>query len=57
MAIIVLYAASISDALRSNASNEELITLREHARAVLEQQGDLAAALKDLEAELESRGA
>ncbi|MCA1748861.1 MAG: DUF1843 domain-containing protein [Sphingomonadales bacterium] len=54
---IVLYAPAIQDALRSSDTTlDELITLRDHARAVLAQQEDLEGALKELDAELESRG-
>lgn len=51
-----LYAATIGDSLkRSEASTEELAALRDEARAVLKAQGDLAAQLQRLEAELERR--
>lgn len=54
--MIVAYAPAIHDALsRENAPTEELLALREHARAVLSAQGDLKAALERLEAELERR--
>jgi hypothetical protein len=55
VAIIVLYASAISDALSSNASDEELEVLANHARTVVEQQGDLHGALRRLERELERR--
>jgi chaperonin cofactor prefoldin len=55
VAIIVLYASAISDALSSNASDEELETIANHARTVLEQQGDLRSALEKLEAEIARR--
>jgi len=55
VAIIVLYASAISDALSSNASDEELEVLANHARTVVEQQGDLRAALQQLESEIERR--
>ncbi len=51
-----LYAAAISDAVRGpGASLDELITLRDHARAILSQQGDLAGSLAKLEAEIAKR--
>jgi hypothetical protein len=51
------YGVAIADALRDpQTSLDELIAHRDHARAVLEQQGDLQAALKRLEAEIARRG-
>lgn len=53
---ILLYAPAISDALRDpNVSIEELVTLRDHAQAVIAQQGDLESALQDLESEVGRR--
>jgi hypothetical protein len=50
------YGVAISDALKDpNTSLDELVAHRDHARAVLEQQGDLRAALEKLEAEIERR--
>ena len=55
--VIMLYAPAISDALENkNVSLEELYTLRDHARSVLEQQGDLEGAIAKLEAEVRRRG-
>jgi hypothetical protein len=51
------YGVAISDALHDpQTSLEELNALRDHARAVLEQQGDLKAALMRLQAEIQRRG-
>jgi hypothetical protein len=53
----MLYAPAISDALRDpQVTLDELITLRDHANAVIAQQGDLEGALKALEAEVGRRG-
>jgi len=54
---ILLYAPAISDALRDpKVTLDELITLRDHAHAILTQQGDLEGALKSLEEEVGRRG-
>jgi hypothetical protein len=51
------YGVAISDALRDpGTSLEELIAHRDHAREVLAAQGDLSAALKKLDAEIQRRG-
>jgi hypothetical protein len=51
------YGVAIADALADpQTSLDELIAHRDHARAVLEQQGDLKAALERLEAEIGRRG-
>ncbi|HEX9966225.1 MAG TPA: DUF1843 domain-containing protein [Allosphingosinicella sp.] len=51
------YGNAISDALADpNTSVEELIAHRDHAREVLEAQGDLRAALERLESEIQRRG-
>jgi hypothetical protein len=51
------YGTAISDALRDpSTSLEELIAHRDHARQVLETQGDLRAALERLESEIQRRG-
>jgi hypothetical protein len=51
------YGVAISDALSDpNTSIEELIAHRDHAREVLEAQGDLRAALERLDAEIQRRG-
>ncbi len=54
---IMVYNATISDALRrKDVSLDRLQTLRKHARAVLDAQGDLKGALRKLEAEISRRG-
>jgi len=51
------YGHAISDALKDpSTSVEELIAYRDHAREVLEAQGDLKAALERLEREIDRRG-
>jgi hypothetical protein len=51
------YGTAIADALKDpNTSTEELIAHRDHARQVLEAQGDLRAALERLDAEIRRRG-
>lgn len=51
------YGVAIADALKDPSTTlQELNAHRDHARAVLAQQGDLAAALKRLEAEIARRG-
>lgn len=51
------YGVAIADALaHPQTSLDELIAHRDHARAVLAQQGDLADALARLEAEIARRG-
>ena len=51
------YGVAISDALQDpNTGLDELIAHRDHAQAVLDQQGDLKAALEKLEAEIQRRG-
>lgn len=51
------YGVAIADALADpKTSLDELIAHRDHAHAVLKQQGDLQAALKRLEAEIARRG-
>jgi hypothetical protein len=51
------YGNAISDALNDpNTSLEELIAHRDHAREVLEAQGDLRAALERLDGEIQRRG-
>ena len=52
------YGIAISDALADPATSlEQLKDLRESARSHLEQQGDLAGALAQLEAEIKRRRA
>ena len=54
--VIVMYGTAINDALADPQTTvEHLVTLRDHARAILEQQGDLQGALEKLEAELRRR--
>lgn len=56
MGIVVLYGVGIHDALNNkNTTPRELEKLLEHGQSVLKQQGDLRAALRELEAEIESR--
>ncbi|MBV8686727.1 MAG: DUF1843 domain-containing protein [Alphaproteobacteria bacterium] len=51
------YGNAISDALKNPATSlDELKAHRDHARQVLEAQGDLKAALARLEAEIKRRG-
>jgi hypothetical protein len=51
------YGVAIADALADpSTSVEELIAHRDHAREVLEAQGDLKAALDRLDAEIQRRG-
>jgi hypothetical protein len=56
MASIVHYDPAIRDALkRIDVTLDELKALRDQARKILEEQGDLAGALRDLEKEIERR--
>lgn len=56
MGYSVLYGVGIGDALRNpGTTDEELATLLEHGQAVLKQQGDLKAALAQLEEEIARR--
>jgi hypothetical protein len=56
MTFVLLYAAGINDACgRKDTTLQELQTLREHAQAVLQSQGDLKGALERLEAEIQRR--
>lgn len=56
MGLTVLYGVGIGDALRNpDTTDKELETLLEHGRAVLQQQGDLKAALAQLEEEIGRR--
>lgn len=51
------YGNAISDALKDPKSTaEQLGALRDSARRILKEQGDLAGALKRLEAEIARRG-
>ena len=50
------YGVAISDALKDPQSSlEDLAALRDRAQQILDEHGDLAAALKDLEAEIDRR--
>jgi hypothetical protein len=50
------YGVAISDALKDPKSTlEHMTSLRDTARAMLKEQGDLAGALKKLEAEIAKR--
>ena len=52
------YGLAIGDALsRTDASTDELVELRDQARAIVSAQGDLVAALKALDAEIGDRAA
>lgn len=54
--VVPLYGVTVSDALNDpQTSLEDLTALRDSARQTLDEQGDLAGALKDLEAEIEAR--
>jgi hypothetical protein len=56
MSFVALYAVGIYGALkRKGTSLEQLRTLREHARAVVDAQGDLKGGLRKLEAEIRRR--
>lgn len=51
------YGVAIADALNDpSTSLEELVAHRDHAREVLEAQGDLKAALERLDSEIQRRG-
>jgi uncharacterized protein DUF1843 len=51
------YGTAIGDALKDPKSTlDQLKALRDSAQATLKRQGDLAGALKRLEAEIASRG-
>ena len=57
MSVPIPYGPAIDDALkRRDVSMEELVTLRYHAQAILQSQGDLAGALQRLEGEIARRG-
>jgi hypothetical protein len=57
MTFVPLYAAGINDACgRKDCTLEELLGLRDHARAVVQAQGDLKGALERLDAEIKRRG-
>jgi hypothetical protein len=56
----MVYGVGIGDALAAVAAGhgapEDLVSLREHASAIVSAQGDLVAALKELDAEIAKRG-
>jgi hypothetical protein len=58
--IIALYGVAIGNALsalgKGLTSADQLVMLRDQARAIADGQGDLVAALKDLDAEIARRG-
>jgi hypothetical protein len=55
----MVYGVGIGDALAAvaagHASPDDLVPLREHASAIVSAQGDLVAALKELDAEIAKR--
>ena len=52
----LMYGPTITDALaRRDTTLNELLTLQEHARAILQAQGDLPSALARLEGEIARR--
>ena len=52
----LLYGPTITDALaRRETTLNELLTLQEHARAILQAQGDLPSAIQRLDAEIARR--
>lgn len=58
--MIALYGIAIGNALnnltKGQTSIDDLIMLRDQAKAIVESQGDLVAALRELEAEIVRRG-
>lgn len=59
--MIALYGVAIGNALLANIKGQptptdDLIALRDQAKAIVGAQGDLVAALRDLEAEINRRG-
>lgn len=55
--IMILYGVAIGDALaRKNRNVDELIELRNQANVLLGNYGDLASAVKELDAEIEKSG-
>jgi len=53
---LLMYGPTIVDALeRRETTLNELLTLQEHARAILHAQGDLQAAVQRLDAEIARR--
>jgi hypothetical protein len=55
--VVMPYGVGIGDALsRRDTPIGELLALRDHTRAIVGAQGDLVAALKELDAEIARRG-
>ncbi|AXK82726.1 DUF1843 domain-containing protein [Pseudolabrys taiwanensis] len=55
--IMLAYGQAIAGALaRGTATLSELVSLRSHAKSLLDAQGDLSAALTSLDQEIERRG-
>jgi hypothetical protein len=58
--MVALYGVAIGDALsptkKEQTPTDKLVMLRDHASAIVSTQGDLVAALRDLEAEIARRG-
>lgn len=57
--MIALYGLAIGNALlhaKGQTSVDDLIMLRDQAKAIVDAQGDLVAALRELEAEIDRRG-
>jgi hypothetical protein len=55
--VMLVYGVAIGGAVaRGNATLEELVALRSHAKAIVDAQGDLASALTVLDKEIVSRG-
>lgn len=56
----LVYGVGIGDALAAfaagRASHDDLVSLRDHARSIVDAQGDLVAALKALDSEIAKRG-
>ena len=53
----LLYGVSIGDALaKGQTSTDDLVLLRDQTEAIVGAQGDLVAALKELDAEIDRRG-
>ena len=53
----LLYGVSIGDALaKGQTSADELVMLRDQTKAIVDAQGDLVTALRELDAEIDRRG-
>jgi uncharacterized protein GlcG (DUF336 family) len=59
--MVALYGVAIGDALAAHAKGkipvDELLMLRDQTKAIVDAQGDLVAALRELDAEIVRRGA